>query len=91
MAHPDLRSGFVPRHVLHYPAEGDLPVQWMIEELVRHGDRLSAGTPCRMLRAMAARGDLASEERCLCPTMCHVHRATPLGCETLELFGETLS
>jgi PadR family transcriptional regulator, regulatory protein PadR len=40
----DLLTGFVRIHVLHHAAEGEVYGQWLIEELARHGYRISPGT-----------------------------------------------
>jgi len=58
----DLLSGFVRIHILHHAAEGELYGQWMIEELGRHGYRISPGTLYPMLQAMETRGYLTSRE-----------------------------
>jgi PadR family transcriptional regulator PadR len=58
----DLLSGFVRIHILHHAAEGDVYGQWLIEELARHGYRISPGTLYPMLQAMEERGYLASRE-----------------------------
>src|SRR5579859_2643932 len=41
----DLLVGFVRIHILHHAAEGEVYGQWLIEELARHGYRISPGTP----------------------------------------------
>ncbi len=56
----DLLSGFVRVHILHHAAEREIYGQWIIDELARHGYRLSPGTVYPMLRAMEDRGYLAS-------------------------------
>ncbi|HVZ10121.1 MAG TPA: PadR family transcriptional regulator [Rhodopila sp.] len=56
----DLLSGFVRIHILHHAAEGDVYGQWLIDELGRHGYRLSPGTLYPMLQAMEERGYLVS-------------------------------
>lgn len=58
----DLLAGFVRIHILHHAAEGAVYGQWLIEELARHGYRLSPGTLYPMLQAMEKRGYLASRE-----------------------------
>lgn len=58
----DLLSGFVRIHILHHAAEGDVYGQWLIEELARHGYRISPGTLYPMLQAMEERGYLISRE-----------------------------
>ena len=62
MDHHDLLSGFVRLHVLHHAAEGEIYGQWMIEELARHGYKLSPGTLYPMLHAMEKTGYLVSRE-----------------------------
>ncbi|WP_227511994.1 PadR family transcriptional regulator [Tritonibacter mobilis] len=49
MEHHDLLSGLVRLHILHHAAEHPVYGQWMIEELARHGYRLSPGTLYPML------------------------------------------
>lgn len=58
----DLLSGFVRIHILHHAAESEVYGQWLIEELARHGYRISPGTLYPMLQAMEERGYLASHE-----------------------------
>ena len=58
----DLLSGFVRLHILHHAAEGEVYGQGLIEELARHGYRISPGTLYPMLQAMEERGYLASRE-----------------------------
>lgn len=98
MEHQDLLSGLIRLHVLHHAAAGELYGQWMIEELARHGYRLSPGTLYPMLRSMEAKGYLVSEERRVGRSVRRIYRATPLGQEALriarekvrELFGEMI-
>lgn len=85
MEHQDLLSGLIRLHVLHHAAEHELYGQWMIEELARHGYRLSAGTLYPMLRSMEKKGYLVSEERRAGRSVRRVYRATPLGREALEI------
>lgn len=56
----ELLLGSVRPHILNYAAEGDLYRQWMIEELRRHGYRLSPGTICPVLHALERLGYLRS-------------------------------
>ncbi len=56
----DLLAGFVRLHVLHHAAETEVYGQWIIEELSKHGYRISPGTLYPMLQAMEARGYLTS-------------------------------
>jgi len=98
MEHQDLLSGLVRLHVLHHAAEGDLYGLWMIEELARHGYKLSPGTLYPMLRSMEKKGYLVSKKKRVGRTARRVYRATPLGRKALkianekvrELMGETI-
>ena len=96
MDHRDLLSGFVRLHILLHAAEMPVWGTWIIEELNRHGYRLSPGTLYPMLHAMEKRGYLTSVEEREGSTARRVYRATNLGREALdvarvkagELFGE---
>jgi hypothetical protein len=60
MDHRDLLSGFIRLHILHHAAEGELYGQWMMEELARHGYRLSPGTLYPLLHGLEKRGYLVA-------------------------------
>lgn len=98
MEHRELLSGFVRLHILRHAVKEDVYGQWMIEELARHGYRLSAGTLYPMLHAMEKRGYLRSAEVQRGRTRRRVYRATALGEEALaaaelklrELFREVV-
>lgn len=49
-------------HILHHAEEQGVYGQWMLEELHRHGYRLSPGTLYPLLARMAARGWLRATE-----------------------------
>jgi DNA-binding PadR family transcriptional regulator len=85
MEHKDLLSGFVRLHILHHAAEGEIYGQWIIEELARHGYRLSPGTLYPMLHAMQRKGYLASREKRVGKSIRKMYRATKLGREGLAL------
>lgn len=99
MEYQDLLSGFVRLHVLHHAAEGDLHGLWMIEELARHGYKISAGTLYPMLHSLEKKGYLASRIERLGRTRRRIYNATPYGLAALEktkekakeLFREILS
>ena len=59
----DWLSGFIRLHILHHATKEALIGHWMIEELRRHGYRLSPGTLYPMLRAMEQKGYLRSIEK----------------------------
>lgn len=56
-------SGLIRLHVLHHASEGAVFGLGMIEELGRHGYRLSPGTLYPMLRELEREGLLRSERR----------------------------
>ena len=96
MDHRDLLSGFIRLHILHHAAEGELYGQWMIEELARHGYRLSPGTLYPLLHGLEKKGYLVSRMQREGRTARKYYRATPLGRKAVklatvkakELFGE---
>lgn len=61
MEHHDLLSGLVRLHVLHHAGQHPVYGQWMIDELARHGYRLSPGTLYPMLSKMERDGYLTSQ------------------------------
>jgi DNA-binding PadR family transcriptional regulator len=81
----DLLSGFIRLHILHHAAEGEIYGQWMIEELARHGYKLSPGTLYPMLHAMEQRGYLRSRKEREGRTARKLYRATALGKKGLAL------
>jgi len=50
-------------HILHHAGEDGIYGQWMLEELHRHGYRLSPGTLYPILTRMARRGWLRASPR----------------------------
>ena len=96
MDHRDLLSGFIRLHILHHAAEAELYGQWMIEELARHGYRLSPGTLYPLLHGLEKKGYLVSRMEREGRTARKYYRATPLGRNAIklatvkarELFGE---
>jgi PadR family transcriptional regulator PadR len=85
MEHQDLLSGLIRLHVLHHAVEDEVYGQWMIEELARHGYKLSAGTLYPMLRSMEKKGYLVSQEHRAGRSIRRIYKATPLGREALEM------
>ncbi len=59
----DLYSGLIRIHILHHACEGEVFGLWMIEELGRHGYRLSPGTVYPLLHSLEKRGLLISREK----------------------------
>ncbi len=95
-AERDLYSGLIRLHVLHHAAEEPVFGQQMMEELARHGYRLSAGTMYPLLHSLERKGLLRSIEERSAGRDRRIYRATPLGKRALrmaktkvqELFGE---
>ena|SRR5690242_11936962 len=96
--HHELLGGLIRLHVLHHAAEGELYGHWMIEELRRHGYRVSPGTLYPMLHAMERRGYLKSKVQGAGRRARRMYRATKKGRDALafaksrvrELFGELI-
>jgi DNA-binding PadR family transcriptional regulator len=96
MEHPDLLVGPIRLHVLHHAAEEEIYGQWIMEELARHGYRLSLGTVYPMLHGMEKKGYLRSREKRIGRAARRLYRATPKGVKALavakdnwrELVGE---
>lgn len=84
MEHQDLFAGLIRLHVLHHAAEGEIYGQWMIEELARHGYRLSPGTIYPLLHGLEEKGYLVSRQERAGRSIRRIYRATPLGREALE-------
>jgi DNA-binding PadR family transcriptional regulator len=93
----DLLSDLIRLHILHHAVKGGLYGHWMIEELGRHGYRVSPGTLYPMLHALERKGYLRSRTEG-CRRARRVYRATAKGRRALaaakhrvqELFGELI-
>jgi DNA-binding PadR family transcriptional regulator len=90
MEHQDLLVGLIRLHVLHHAAEDEVYGQWIMEELARHGYRLSPGTLYPMLHAMEKKGYLRSREMRSGRSVRRVYRATPRGVKALAVAKEKL-
>lgn len=94
----DLYSGLIRLHVLHHAVEGPVFGLGMIEELARHGYRISAGSLYPLLQNLEKKGYLRSTEQRNGKSLRRVYRATPLGKKALtaskskvrELFHELI-
>jgi PadR family transcriptional regulator PadR len=94
----DLYSGLIRLHVLHHAAEEPVFGLGMIEELARHGYRISPGTLYPMLRRLEEKGYLRSSEERNGKSRRKVYRATASGRKALaaarnkvrELFRESV-
>jgi DNA-binding PadR family transcriptional regulator len=91
-----LDAGLIRLHVLHHAVEESIYSLAMIEELGRHGYKLSAGTLYPILHGLEERGYLTSAEGRTGSAAGRVYPATPAGVRALaaarvkvrELFGE---
>jgi PadR family transcriptional regulator, regulatory protein PadR len=94
----DLYSGLIRLHVLHHAAEGPIFGLGMIEELARHGYRISPGSMYPLLQALEKKGYLRSTEQRNGKSLRRVYQATPQGQRALaaarnkvrELFHELI-
>ena len=92
----NLYTGLIRLHILHHAAEGPIFGQAMIDELSRHGYRLSAGTLYPILHGMERYGYLRSQAIQKNGRSRRMYRATAAGRKALvvarqrvrELFGE---
>src|ERR1035441_7902288 len=79
----DLYSGLIRLHVLHHAVEGPVFGLGLIEELARHGYRISAGSMYPLLQVLEKKGYLRSTELRNGKSLRRVYRATPLGRKAL--------
>lgn len=94
----DLYSGLIRLHVLHHACQEPIFGTGIIEELARHGYRLSPGTLYPLLHGLEKKGYLRSSEENDGRKSRRVYRATPKGHKALagakvkvhELFSELL-
>lgn len=94
----DLYSGLIRLHVLHHAVEDPVFGLGMIEELARHGYRISPGSLYPLLHGLEKKGYLRSKKERRGKSLRKVYRATPLGRKALlaakskvrELFRELI-
>ena len=95
----ELYSGLIRLHILHHACEGPVFGLGIIEELGRHGYKLSAGTLYPMLHNLEQKGYLRSRVEQNGRQSRRLYSATPLGRRALkaakvkvsELFEELFS
>jgi PadR family transcriptional regulator PadR len=75
----DLYSGLIRLHVLHHAAEEPIFGLGMIQELERHGYRISPGSLYPLLHALEKKGYLHSRQQRNGKSLRKVYRATALG------------
>lgn len=76
-------------HILYHAEDGGVYGHWMVEELHRHGYRISPGTLYPMLSRMAKRGWIRATEPKRAKGA-RVYRLTPRGREVLERIRRSL-
>src|SRR5579864_1072496 len=84
LADRDLYSGLIRLHVLHHAVEGPIFGLGMIEELARHGYRISAGSLYPLLQGLEKKGYLRCTEERNGKSLRKIYRATPLGKTALK-------
>lgn len=96
MSDKDLYAGLIRLHILHHAAHEAIFGLGIIEELARHGYKLSPGTLYPLLHGMEKKGYLKSSKEQVEQRIRRVYRITPRGRNALstarvkvrELFGE---
>jgi DNA-binding PadR family transcriptional regulator len=94
----DLYSGLIRLHILHHAVTEPIFGRGILEELARHGYRISPGTLYPLLNGLERKGYLRSTEVRQGTSLRRVYRATLLGHKALaaaknrvrELFGELI-
>jgi PadR family transcriptional regulator, regulatory protein PadR len=94
--HRDLYSGLIRLHILYHACKQPIFGLEMIEELGRHGYKLSAGTMYPLLHGLENKGLLRCKVVGTGRSRRHIYRATPAGQKALvaakdkvqELFSE---
>src|SRR3954454_16856307 len=94
----DLYSGLIRLHVLHHAVERPIFGLGMIEELARHGYRISPGSLYPLLHGLERKGYLRSSAQRNGRSLRKIYRATPQGRKALaaikdkvrELFQELI-
>jgi PadR family transcriptional regulator, regulatory protein PadR len=80
----DLYSGLIRLHVLHHAVEKPIFGLGMIEELGRHGYRISPGSLYPLLHGLEEKGYLRSRQQRNGKSLRKVYRATARGRKALE-------
>ena len=94
----DLYGGLIRLHILHHASKQAVFGFWFIEELARHGYKLSPGTLYPLLHGLEQKGYLRSIKERQGKSLRRLYQATPRGRKALaaarqkvsELFGELL-
>lgn len=76
--------GFVQVHILYHASKGPIYGLFMIEELQRHGYKISAGTLYPLLHEMESRGLLYKFDEVVEGKIRKYYTTTPSGLQVLE-------
>jgi len=98
MKHRDLYSGLIRLHILYHASKEPVYGLWLIEELGRHGYKISPGTLYPILHSMEKRGYLISDKKLHKGKYRRIYRITDEGGSALvaanakvrELFKELI-
>ena len=74
-----LYSGLMRLHILHHAVEGPIFGLGMLDELARHGYRISPGTLYPLLHGLEKKGYIKGSVLRNGKSLRRVYRATPLG------------
>lgn len=98
MEYRDLYSGLIRLHILYHASKEPVYGLWLIEELGRHGYKISPGTLYPILHSMEKRGYLISDKKLHKGKYRRIYRITDEGGSALvaanskvrELFKELI-
>ena len=84
MSDKDLYSGMIRLHILYHACKAPIFGHWIIEELGRHGYKLSPGTLYPILHSLESRGYLRSTVKREGRQTRRFYRATAAGRKALK-------
>ena len=79
----DLYGGLIRLHILHHASQGPVFGLWFIEELGRHGYKLSPGTLYPLLHGLERKGYLCSISERSGKSLRRMYQATPAGTKSI--------
>jgi PadR family transcriptional regulator, regulatory protein PadR len=84
MSDKELYSGMIRLHILYHASKGPIFGLWVIEELGRHGYKLSPGTLYPILHGLERKGYLRATEKRDGRQARRLYRITPVGRKALK-------
>jgi PadR family transcriptional regulator len=84
----EIYAGLIRIHILYHACQGPIFGLGMIEELRRHGYRLSPGTLYPLLHSLEKKGYLRSREFRAGRSFRRIYKATRIGRKALEEAGK---